>query len=101
MYITVQQMGHIGGLVRSVSSLHNALVHFFTRHTLVNCSDLEYDLKRNLEKVAEELKLPKERAGEIRLAHIRDGGREADIWDGMSPDSPSRRVSSTVYKGWY
>ena len=53
---------------------------------MADCVDLRKDLKKSLKKIAKEVGLSKEQAGELRLAHIRDGGREADIWDGASSD---------------
>lgn len=50
--------------------------------SMIDRVDLSKDLKKSLRKVAKEVGIPKEQAGELRLAHIRDGGREADIWDG-------------------
>lgn len=42
------------------------------------------DLRRTLEKAALEVGLPEDRAGDMKVSYLRDGGREAEIWDGQS-----------------
>lgn len=77
-------MEHVGGRNESVRDSLLALVTMGEGDSMTDFVDLKKDLKKSLKKIAKEVGLSKEQAGELRLAHIRDGGREADIWDGAS-----------------
>jgi hypothetical protein len=44
--------------------------------------DLERDYAKTLKHIAKRLGLPKDQSANLRLAHVRDGGREVEIWDG-------------------
>lgn len=45
-------------------------------------SDLDRDYAKSLKHIAKKLGVPKEHSKKLRLAHVRDGGREVEIWDG-------------------
>jgi hypothetical protein len=47
--------------------------------------DLDRDYAKSLKHIAKKLGLPKRESDQLRLAHVRDGGREVEIWDGKSP----------------
>jgi hypothetical protein len=47
-------------------------------------------------KVMKKLELDHEQVGGVRLAHVREQGREVDIWDGTSSSCNHCRVVAVV-----
>lgn len=94
-YTIAHRTGLIGGRNHSVRVPHSVSVAK-VETLIADYPDLEHDLKKSLKKIAKKVGLPKERAGELKLAHIRDGGREADIWDGASSGWVHRTPSTNA-----
>jgi hypothetical protein len=44
--------------------------------------DLERDYAKSLKHIAKKLGLPKQHSDGLKLSHLRDGGREVEIYDG-------------------
>jgi hypothetical protein len=45
--------------------------------------DLERDYAKSLKHIAKKLGLPKQHSDGLKLSHVRDGGREVEIYDGQ------------------